>query len=475
MADVQAMGLDGGEVVLDAGAVGKLASALQGALLTAQDDGYTEARTVWNAMIDKQPALIAMCESAADVQLAVKFAAGNGLLTSVSGGAHNVAGNAVCEGGLMINLSRMKRADVDPATRIANVGPGCKLGDLDQATQQHGLVAPGGIISDTGVAGLTLGGGFGWVSRKYGLTIDNLRSVEIVTADGELRLASAEENPDLFWGLRGGGGNFGVVTNFEFNLQPLGPEVFAGLIVHPIADAKALSQFHREVTAKAPRELTVWTVTRKAPPLPFLDESVHGTLVQVMAFAYAGDPAEGERLAQPLMEFGKPHGIHAGKMPFAGWQQAFDGLQTPGMRNYWKSHYFDELSDGVIDTITKYIATAPSPHCEIFIANLGGAITDVGPLETAYFHRSYPYLMNIHTRWEDAEGDEAAIAWCRGLFEAAAPFASGTVYVNFVSNEGKQRVKDAYPTETWDRLVALKAKYDPNNLFRMNQNIPPAG
>lgn len=475
MADVNATGLEGGAVQLTDQAVQGLAAQLQGTLFSAQDEGYDEARTIWNAMIDKRPALIAMCETASDVQHAVRFAAQHGLLTAVCGGGHNVAGNAVCDGGLMINLTRMNSVNVDADARIANVGPGCTLGELDAATQAHALVVPGGIISETGVAGLTLGGGFGWISRSFGMTIDNLLSVNVVTASGELLTASDTENADLFWGLRGGGGNFGVVTNFEFKLQPLGPEIFCGLIVYPFSEAAEVLRFYREFAAAAPRELTVWGVTRKAPPLPFLNESVHGQLVQVLACAYTGDPAEGERLLKPLREFGNPHGEHLGMAPFTGWQAAFDGLQSAGSRNYWKSHNFDELNDGAIATLIEYIQTAPSDHCEVFIAQLGGAIEDVGATDTAYNHRSTPFLMNVHTRWDDAARDDAAVAWARGLFEAAAPFASGSVYVNFVSNEGSQRVHEAYPAEVWDRLVALKAKYDPNNLFRMNQNIPPAG
>ena len=475
MADLNATGLDGGAVQLTDQVVKDLAGQLQGSLLSAQDEGYDKARTIWNAMIDKRPALIAMCESASDVQHAVRFAAQHGLLTAVCGGGHNVAGNAVCEGGLMINLTGMKNISVDPGMKIANVAPGCTLGELDAATQAHGLVAPGGIISETGVAGLTLGGGFGWVSRSFGMTIDNLLSADVVTASGELLKASGDENAELFWGLRGGGGNFGVVTNFEFSLQPLGPEIYCGLIVYPFSEALDVLRFYREFVETAPRELTVWGVTRKAPPLPFLPKAVHGQLVQVLACAYTGEPAEAERLLKPLVEFGNPHGVHLGMAPFTGWQSAFDGLQTAGSRNYWKSHNLDELNDGAIGTVIEYIQTAPSDNCEVFIAQLGGAMQDVGATETAYHHRSTPFLMNVHTRWDAAQTDEAAVAWARGLFEAAAPFASGSVYVNFVSNEGTARVKDAYSEETWDRLTALKAKYDPGNLFRMNQNIPPMG
>jgi FAD/FMN-containing dehydrogenase len=326
-------------------------ASFRGDVLVPGDARYDEVRQIWNAMIDRRPALIARCGSPEDVVQAVKLARARNLLVSIRGGGHNIAGNAVCDDGLMIDLSPMKDVRVDPKTRRATVEPGCTLADFDAAVQPYGLATPVGINSTTGVAGLTLGGGFGWLSRKYGMTIDNLLSAEVVTADGRQVHASETENSDLFWGLRGGGGNFGIVTRFEFRLHPVGPEVLSGLIVFPFHQAKSvLTQFAR-FTETMPDDLNVWMVTRKAPPLPFLPETVHGKEIVVLAVCYAGDPAEGEKLIEPLRGFGTAYGEHIGVQPYTAWQQAFDPLLTPGARNYWKSHNFCDLSDGAIDTI----------------------------------------------------------------------------------------------------------------------------
>jgi FAD/FMN-containing dehydrogenase len=323
------------------------------------------------------------------------------------------------------------------------------------------------------VAGLTLGGGFGWLSRKYGLTIDNLLGADVVTADGELIRASADENQDLFWGIRGGGGNFGVVTSFDFALHPVGPEVLAGLIVHPFADASAVLRAWRDFCANAPDELSVWVVMRKAPPLPFLPEEVHGTEVVVLAAVYAGDIKAGEQALAPLRAHGKPIADVIGPTPYAGFQSAFDPLLTPGARNYWKSHDFRTLTDEALDTLSGYIATLPSPHCEVFLGQMGGATNRVAADATAYPHRDVEFIMNVHGRWEDASDDDRCIAWCREMFDAAAPFATGGVYVNFMTEEESSRVAGGAYAGIYDRLGRLKGRYDPDNVFRMNQNIAP--
>jgi len=444
----------------------------RGEVVVPGDGSYDEVRQIWNAMIDRRPGVIARCSSPEDVVQAVKFARAHDLLVSIRGGGHNIAGNAVCDDGMMIDLSPMKRVQVDAKARRATVEPGCTLGDFDAAVQAHGLATPTGINSTTGVAGLTLGGGFGWLSRKYGMTIDNLLSAEVVTADGRKVHASETENSDLFWGLRGGGGNFGIVTRFEFQLHPLGPEVLSGLIVFPFAQAKSvLTQFAR-FTETMPDELNIWMVTRKAPPLPFLPEAVHGKEVVVLALCYAGDPAEGEKLIEPLRGFGAAHGEHFGVQPYTAWQQAFDPLLTPGARNYWKSHNFTELSEGAIDTIIEFAATLPSPQCEIFIGTLGGQTTRVAPEAMAYSSRDARYVMNVHGRWESADDDERGIGWAREFFAKAKPFASRGAYINFLTEEEGDRLEFAYGS-TYDRLVELKKKYDPTNFFRMNQNIKP--
>ncbi len=388
-------------------------SHFQGDVVLPTDSNYDEVRQIWNGMIDRKPSLIARCKSTDDVVMAVNFARDNGQLLSVRGGGHNIAGNAVCDNGVMIDLSLLTQVRVDENAKRAFVEPGCTLGDLDEATQKHGLATPVGINSTTGIAGLTLGGGFGWLSRKYGMTIDNLVSANVVTADGRQLLASETENEDLFWALRGGGGNFGIVTQFEFQLHPVGPEVLSGLIVFPFDQAKSIITQFAKFTESAPEELSVWMVSRKAPPLPFLPESVHGKEVVVLAICYAGDPSEGEKLIAPLRDFGDAHGEHVGVQPFAAWQQAFDPLLTPGARNYWKSHNFNSLSEGVIDAAIEYAGKLPSPQCEIFIASLGCAASRPEPESMAYSSRDANYVLNVHGRWDSAEDDQACIAWAR--------------------------------------------------------------
>ncbi len=461
--------LDGSLVEVD---LSSLASALDGALLLPDSDGYDEARTLWNAMIDRRPAAIVECKGAQDAAHAVRLAGEQGLLLSICGAGHNIAGNAVCEGGLMISFKKMRGVEVDAAARTVRVQPGATLGDLDAATQIHGLAVPTGINSTTGVAGLTLGGGFGWLSRKFGMTVDNLLSADVVTAAGEVVRASADENPDLFWGLRGGGGNFGVVTSFEFQAHPVGPEVLSGLIVHPFADAREVLVAYRDLMATAPDEVTVWAVMRKAPPLPFLPEDVHGTEVLILAAMYAGDMADGEKALAPLRAIGNPIADVIGPHPFAGWQQAFDPLLTPGERNYWKTHDFAGLSDDLIDTVLDYVGRLPDPQSEVFFGQLGGAQGRVPDDATAFQGRKSAFVMNVHGRWSDLAKDDASIAWCRDLFRATTPFATGEAYVNFMTDEEGDRLEAAYG-DSYQRLVELKNKYDPGNLFRMNQNIPP--
>ncbi len=449
-----------------------LRNKLRGMLLMPGEEGYEEARSLWNGMIDRRPGLIIRCLGANDIALGVNLARERGLPLAVKGGGHNVAGNAVCDGGVMLDLSLMRSVQVDPTTRTVRADAGCLLSDIDIETQKHGLAVSGGIVSHTGVAGLTLGGGFGWISRKYGLSIDNLLSAEVVTAEGRVLTVSETQHPDLFWGLRGGGGNFGVVSSFEFHAAPLGPEVFSGIVAHRFEDARAYMQFHAEYVRTLPDEMTVWMVIRHAPPLPFLDEAVHGQLMILVPHVYTGDPMEGERLIQPIRDFGHPHGEFIGTNPWTAWQSAFDGLNTHGARNYWKSHHLKEISSKVIDIVLDFAQRMPSPQCEIFIPHMEGAASRVSNDATAYAHRKAPFILNIHARWTDPADDERHIAWARALHKATNRFADG-VYVNFLSDEGPDRVRDAYPPATWARLVELKRRYDPGNLFRMNQNIQP--
>ncbi len=449
------------------------ATRISGGLLSAADSAYEEARKVWNGMVDRRPALIARCLSDADVQSAVRFASAHRMLVSVRGGGHHIAGNAVAEGGLMIDLSGMRAVSVDARNRTARVGPGALLADLDRAAQAHGLATPLGINSTTGVAGLTLGGGFGWLTRRYGMTIDNLLAVTVVTADGEVRVASAAAEPDLFWAVRGGGGNFGVVTSFEFQLHPVGPEIYAGLVVYPFAQARQVLRAWRDFTANAPEELSVWTVLRKAPPLPFLPASVHGTEVVVLAVACSGDVAAGQRAARPVLQFGEPIGSALMPTPYAAFQCAFDPLLTPGARNYWKSNNFSTLTDSALEVMIEAAGRLPGPECEIFVAQLGGAMARVHPSVTAYVGRDARYIMNVHGRWSDPRDDNQVRLWARQVFQNAALHATGSGYVNFLTEDEAERVAASYGSN-YHRLQTAKRRFDPDNLFRMNLNIEPA-
>jgi FAD/FMN-containing dehydrogenase len=450
------------------------AAQIGGGVLGAADAAYDEARKVWNGTVDRRPALIARCLNDSDVQAAVRFAAAHKMLLSVRGGGHHIAGNAVAEGGLVIDLSGMRTVSIDAAQRMARVAAGALLGDFDREAQAHGLATPLGINSTTGVAGLTLGGGFGWLTRRYGLTIDNLLRATVVIADGTERVASPTSEPELFWALRGGGGNFGVATSFEFQLHPVGPEVYSGLVVYPFAQAQQVLRAWRDFTTAAPDELSVWTVLRKAPPLPFLPESVHGTEVVILPLVYSGDVEAGERAAAPVLQFGDPLGTALGPTPYAGFQSAFDPLLAPGSRNYWKSNNFSSLSDEALDLVIDSVRRLPGPACEIFIAQLGGAMARVKPEDTAFVGRDARYIMNVHGRWSDPGEDERVRAWAREVFEEAAPHATGGGYVNFLTEDEAERVAGSYGAN-YARLQAVKRQFDPGNLFRMNLNIEPAG
>lgn len=449
-----------------------LKGGLRGQTLTKDEDGFDMARSIWNGMVDRSPGLIVRCHGAADVIRAVDFARERNLVLAVRGGGHNIAGNAVCEGGLMIDLSPINFVRVDPAARKAWVGPGATLGDVDRETQAFGLALPTGINSTTGIAGLTLGGGFGWLTRKYGLTVDNLVAADVVTSDGRLLRASSEENPDLFWAIRGGGGNFGIVTAFEFSLHQAGPEVLSGLVVHPFDNAGELLRKYREAVVGAPEEFTCWVVMRKAPPLPFLPAEWHGREVMIFAMCYVGDLAEGERVTQQIRSLGSPIADVVGPHRLVDWQSAFDPLLTTGARNYWKSHDFVTLADGALDAIARAVQTLPGPECEVFIAHVGGAMSRVAPDATAYPQRSAHFIMNVHTRWRESRDDKTCIAWARELFKATEPFATGSAYVNFMPEDEMDRVETIYGAN-YRRLTEIKGRYDPQNLFRMNQNIRP--
>jgi FAD/FMN-containing dehydrogenase len=448
-------------------------ATLRGSLLQPADPEYDSGRAIWNAMIERRPALIARCAGTADVRACVAFARDHALPLAVRGGGHNIGGSALCDDGLVIDLSQMRSVHVDPDARRAWVGGGATLRDFDHEAQAYGLAAPLGINSTTGVAGLTLGGGFGWLSRMMGLTVDSLVGAEIVTADGQRRHIGPSQEPDLFWAIRGGGGNFGVVTQFEFALQPVGPEVTAGLIVFPFAQARQVMARYRDFVQAMGDDMSVWAVLRKAPPLPFLPPEVHGTNIVALAPFSPLRPEAVAASIDQLRGFGQAVGEHVGAVPYTAWQQVFDPLLTPGARNYWKSHNFTTLSDAALDTIVRYAGDLPTPQSEIFLGQIGGKANALPPEATAYPHRNVMFAMNVHTRWTDPGDDQRCVAWARDFFGASAPYASGSVYINFLTQEEDSRIKEAYGPN-YDRLTRVKQQYDPRNLFHFNQNIRPA-
>ncbi len=450
----------------------ELKSKIRGQVISPTEPDYNKARTIWNAMINKKPGVIVRCSGVADVITSVNIARDSNLLLAVHGAGHNIAGNSVCDGGIMIDLSQMNSVRIDPKSKKAFVEPGAILGDFDHEAQAFGLATPLGINSTTGVSGLTLGGGFGWLTRKHGMTIDNLISADVITADGELVHTNENQKPDLFWAIRGGGGNFGIVTLFEFQLHKVGPEVLAGLMVFPFKDAKSILKKYRKFVQKIPNELNVWAILRQAPPLPFLPKKVHGKEVVILAILYSGEIEQGQKLIKPLRRFAKAHGEHTGAMPYEAWQQGFDPLLTPGARNYWKSHNFSELNDGALDAIIEYAGKLPSPQCEIFIGLLGGKAAKVSPDARAYGNRDANFILNVHSRWDKAKDDTKCISWARDFFDVSAPYATGGVYINFVTQDETDRIAAAYG-KNYKKLVRIKNKYDPNNLFRVNHNIKP--
>ena len=445
-----------------------------GQILTKDDKDYNEVRSIWNGMINKHPALIVRCQNSNDVSLAIKFARNHNLLTSVRGGGHNVAGNAVCEGGLMIDLSLMNKVIVDVKRKTAEVEPGCTLSNADEATQKYGMVVPAGIVTSTGVAGLTLGGGFGWLSRKWGLTCDHLISTEVVTAEGEIIKVSSNENSDLFWGLKGGGGNFGIVTSFEFNLRDLGPEIAGGLILYKIEDTEKVLSFYHDYISTAPREVTTVLVYRYCPPAPFIKEEFHGIPVFGIGALYAGKADKGLEILKPLKQFGSPIGDVIAAKPFVAHQAMLDSGQPKGASYYWKSEYTKEISSGLSEKFVEQTLNMSSTASIIAAFQLGGAIKDIGEEDTAYSFRDAGYALNINTQWQNNSAPEEHIEWARKTQQLSTPFSMGSGYINFASaDETQERVAATYGEKKFKRLVDLKRKYDPDNFFRLNQNIKP--
>jgi FAD/FMN-containing dehydrogenase len=461
------------QVSIDQRAVDELGTALRGELIHPADGGYEQYRRVWNGSIDRYPALIVRCADVADVRSAIDFARTHRLLVAVRGGGHSFPGYSVCDSGLVIDLSLMKGILVRRAARTARVQAGVLLGDLDHATQEFGLAVPTGIVTHTGVAGLTLGGGLGWMMRKYGLTIDNLLSVDIVTAGGELLKASETHNADLFWGVRGGGGNFGIVTEFEFRLHPLGPDVFAGPIFWPMEDAPKVLRFYREWIAHCPDELMTIVVQRRAPALSIVPAELVGRHVIAVTACYAGPIEDGARVMRPLKSFGQPVLDLCGPKPYQVHQSMFDAGFPHGWWYYVRSCDVAALTDDVIDIIAEHGRRIVSPITSVGLWQMGGAVARIGENETAFNGRGAGFTFNINGNSETAHGFDAERQWARAYWSALAPYHTST-YVNFLMDEGPERIRQAYGAAKYNRLKTLKATYDPENFFRLNQNIPPA-
>jgi len=455
----------GGDAVLKESALREFGASLRGPLLFPGDERYDDARRLWNGMIDKRPGLVARCADGGDVMACVNFARSHDLLVSVRGGDHSAAGTALCDGGLAIDLTSMKRVRVDPARRTAHAEGGTRWGDFDRETQSFGLATTGGTNSDTGIAGLTLGGGLGWLAGKYGLACDNLLSAEVVTADGRFLTASPTEHEDLFWGLRGGSGNFGVVTSFEYRLHSVGP-MLAGMVIHPFESARDVLRFYSDFSRAIPDEVNTVGALLTAP---------EGFRVAAIAVCYNGSLAEGERVLRPLREFGPPLVDQIGPMPYTTVQSMMDATFPRGRCYYWKASLMNRISDDAIDAMIQYFAAAPSPHTVVGFQQLGNAANRVDPGDTAFSHRDALYDFLMLSGWEKPSEADDNIRWTRELYREMRPFLHGGIYVNAFAEDFEQGVRDAFRPATYARLVALKQKYDPDNFFRINPNIRPAG
>jgi len=459
-------------LMLEETALAELQAGFRGHIVGRDDPDYEERRKIWNGSIDRRPALIARCAGVADVIAAVKFGRQHGLPVAVRSGGHSFPGLSVADDAFLIDLGLMKGVRVDPEARTARVQAGVLLGELDRETQAFGMAVPSGIVTHTGVAGLTLGGGIGWIMRKHGLSIDQLRSVDLVTAEGEFVKASADENADLFWGVRGAGANFGIVTEFEFNCVPLGPTILAGPIFWAMEDSPEVLRFYRDWVADAPDELMTIVVHRKAPPLPFVPEELHGKPVVMVICCWTGDLEEGEKVVAPMKQFGSPVADVCTAKPFLTHQAMFDPSFVPGRWYYFKSCDVPELTDEIIDVTVDHSLRIKSPLTSFPIWQMGGAVARVDEDDSAFGGRNAGFTYNIGASTAMSEGFDEEREWVRNFWSALEPWHT-TVYVNFLGEEGEERIRAAYGADKYDRLKALKRKYDPDNFFRINQNIPP--
>ena len=457
--------------VLDHDAVRGLAEGFAGQLILPGDGGYDDARRIWNRMIDRRPALVARCADAQDARRALIFARARDLPISIRGGGHNVAGSALADGGVVVDHVLRRAVRVDPATRIVEVEPGALLGDLDRATSAHGLAVPVGIQTTTGVAGLALGGGIGWLMRRDGLTCDHLVAADLLTADGEIVLVDAERDPDLLWALRGGGGNFGIVTRFVFRAREVAPRVLAGLVLFALDEGAAVLRRYSEWAAALPDTVTSIVTLRTVLPLPSFPAALHGK--RVVGVAVCQTDAAGEAALAPIRKLGTVLFDGVAPVPFSAHQALFDAAVPAGLGYYWKSHFLRGLDDAAIEALVEQNQHAPQPWSYTLLFQLGGAVSRVGSGATAFAERSAPFAVNINGAAASAADDETVIDWTRATYEALEPFSTGGVYVNFVGNEGEARTRAAYGG-AYDRLAALKSRYDPDNVFRSNQNVTPA-
>jgi FAD/FMN-containing dehydrogenase len=456
--------------VLGDGSIAELAEAMRGRLIRPSDDDYDEAREVWNGAHDRRPALIARCAGVADVVRALGFARSQELVPAVRGGGHSIPGFSTCDGGIVIDLSAMKGVRVDPRAGTVRAEAGLTWGELDHETQSFGRAVTGGLVSTTGIAGFTLGGGIGWLMRKHGLACDNLVAADVVTADG--RVLTTDDDPDLLWGLRGGGGNFGVVTSFEFRLHPVGPIVAAGPVFYPGDRAREILTAWRDLLPSLPDELTTLANLVIAPPAPFLPEEWHGRPLVGLVVLYAGPPNEGLQAIEPLRRLAPPVADLIGPVPYTEMQRLVDAVWTRGAHNHFRAAFMHGLDDEAITTLLRFQETMPSPVSEIHVHQMGGAVSRIR--DGAVAGRDAPFLLNVVARTPTAEGFDEVVAWARDLHAAVQPALTGESYVNFLSAEGQDRARAAYASDRYDRLRALKDRYDPTNVFRLNQNIPPS-
>jgi FAD/FMN-containing dehydrogenase len=470
---VKATTVEGREIDLKQDTLDGLKTRLRGTLFVPSDGGYEESRTVWNAMIDRKPAFVVRCLGVADVIACVQFARENDILLCIKGGGHNIAGLATADGALMLDMSLMRGVWVDPQKKIAHAQAGCLLGDVDRETQVHGLATVLGFVSLTGIAGLTLGGGFGYLTRRWGWTSDNVVGMDVVTADARLVRASSDENADLFWGLRGGGGNFGVVTGIDYALHPVGPEIVGGIVAWPASEASRVLDLYRTLAEKAPPELTLVALMRPAPPAPWLPKDWHGKPIVTMLACYTGNVVEGEKVVAPIKSFGKPIGDVLVRRPYAQLQTLFDATQPKGRRAYWKSEYLPRIEPELCEKVIEHAAKIRSPHSLVILFQIEGALNRLSGDHSPTGNRDARYVINLAGSWEHADEDAVNIEWAREAWKSIKQFSTGGTYINFLTqDEGFERVEAALG-KALHRLAQVKTKWDPKNMFRTNRNIKP--